>query len=206
LEFETRLCGELLDAAEEHGGWTIAGALYVAVDLDTDSQNVRYIEVIDQAAEFLHSQGVSAADMPAFVLDHWNTSHAGWLRPDTDRGRGPSSTRDADPEPDLAPLKSDEERVIRVVHRPDGNKNEIRAAHRRTGDDEMTGAGEPIKFVTFIRATDSDPNRAPRAYYCGPTLRSVYILVAEGAVNAPPPRGFTTWNAPELDWYIAQVS
>jgi hypothetical protein len=232
LEFETRVCTELLEAAEEYGGWTITGALCVALDLDSDSQNAGYLEVIDRAAAFLHAEGVSAADIPPFVLDRWNRSHTGWLAdrgqrggPRTDEQRPPGQkasvvaasaeavdTSDAsaagkpDPEPDLAPLELDEERVIRVVHRPDGNENEIRVAHRRDGDDEMTGAGEPINFIAFIRATDSDPSRIPSAWYRGPTLRSVYILVAEGAVNAPPPRGFAIWNAPDLAWFIARVS
>lgn len=111
-----------------------------------------------------------------------------------------------DIEPDLGPLEAGEERLIRVVHRPDGNKNEVYVTHRRDIDDQTTGAGEPINYVAVIRSTDSDPNRAPSAWHRGPNLRSVYILVAEASVNAPPPPGFETWDAPELKWYISRVS
>lgn len=233
-EFETRVCAELLEACDEHGGWTIAGALCVALDLDSDSQNANYLAIIDRAAAFLHDEGVSAADIPPFVLDRWHESHTSWnsnRQQDTapTQAPGPGQTppvtvataaadsaaaseaslsRDIDPEPSLPSLETGEERVIRVVHRPDGNRNEICVAHRRDerDDEAMAGAaGRPINFIAFIRSTDSDPNRAPRAWYGGPTLRSVYILVAEGAVNAPPPRGFTTWDAPHLAWFIARV-
>lgn len=233
-EFEARVCTELLEASDEHGGWTTAGALCVALDLDSDSQNANYLKIIDRAAAFLHAEGVSAADIPPFVLDRWNESHTGWGPTRSQQGAAQTDdqapgqtapvtaaaaesldTSDASPagdidlEPNLPPLQAGEERVIRVVHRPDDNKNEICVAHRRDeGDDKtMTGAaGRPINFIAFIRATDTDPSRVPRAWYGGPTLRSVYILVAEGAVNAPPPRGFTTWDAPDLAWFIARVS
>ncbi len=77
--YETRLCTELRDAALEHGGWAIAGALYVAVDLDVRSDNPRYLELLDLAADFLHTQGVPATHVPRFVLDRWNAAHGRWL-------------------------------------------------------------------------------------------------------------------------------
>lgn len=76
--YETRLCSELRDAAEEHGGWAIAGALYVAVDLDVRSDNPRYLELLDLAADFLHREGVPADHVPRFVLDRWNAAHGRW--------------------------------------------------------------------------------------------------------------------------------
>ena len=44
VDYETRLCTELLAAAQTYGGWSIAGALYVALDLDTASQNGLYLQ------------------------------------------------------------------------------------------------------------------------------------------------------------------
>ena len=43
-EYETRLCTDLLDAVTAGGEWAIAGALYVACDLDVDSVNPAYRE------------------------------------------------------------------------------------------------------------------------------------------------------------------
>ncbi|MDQ3678212.1 MAG: hypothetical protein M3401_15685 [Actinomycetota bacterium] len=67
-EFEHRICTELLEAAAEVGGWAIAGALYVATDLDTDSRSPLYLEIIDRASAFLHASGVPYDHIPNFVL------------------------------------------------------------------------------------------------------------------------------------------
>lgn len=78
LDYETRLCTELLAAAQTYGGWSIAGALYVALDLDTASQNGLYLEILDRAAQFLHDHEVPAAHMPPFILRRWTATHGGW--------------------------------------------------------------------------------------------------------------------------------
>jgi hypothetical protein len=66
-EYETRLCTDLLDAVTAGGEWAIAGALYVACDLDVESANPVYVEILDRAAAFLRSHAVDAAYWPAFL-------------------------------------------------------------------------------------------------------------------------------------------
>jgi hypothetical protein len=66
-EYETRLCTDLLDAVTAGGEWAIAGALYVACDLDVESTNPVYVEILDRAAAFLRSHAVDPAYWPAFL-------------------------------------------------------------------------------------------------------------------------------------------
>lgn len=73
-EYERRLCHDLLWAAETYGGWTIAGALYVALDLDSASQSDHYLAILDQAAEFLQSNSVPASHVSPFVVERRNAN------------------------------------------------------------------------------------------------------------------------------------
>ncbi len=89
--------------------------------------------------------------------------------------------------------------MIRVIHRPDGETNEVRVMHRRNGDDAFDGSGEPIEFIAVIVSTDDPSDDAPWAWQRASTLEGIYGLIAQASLNAPLPSGFRVWNAPELE-------
>ena len=110
-------------------------------------------------------------------------------------------------EPTIRPLAEGEERLLNTIQRPDGERNEIYLVHRRPSDDETMGTGEPINFVAIIRSTDQDPNDTspPFAWQCGPDERTIYIRVAEAAVNAPPPPGGSATLDPDVQWFVDRI-
>jgi hypothetical protein len=72
--FTDQFLGELLGAAGPVGGWTIAGAFYVAKDFVASEDHVkpRFVEIVDQALVFMAGAGVSPALIPMFALDRWD--------------------------------------------------------------------------------------------------------------------------------------
>jgi hypothetical protein len=110
-------------------------------------------------------------------------------------------------EPEIAPLSSGEERLLETVYRSDGNRNCIYLVHRRPGDDETMGTGEPINFVAIIRSTDEDSNDTspPWAWQRGPTERIIYIRIAESVVNAPLLPGTSADLHPDVQWFVDRI-
>ena len=66
-EYETRLCTDLLDAVAAGGEWAIAGALYIARELDHDSRNPAFREIVESAGAFLRRHDVPRALWPWFM-------------------------------------------------------------------------------------------------------------------------------------------
>lgn len=110
-------------------------------------------------------------------------------------------------EPSIPPLGVGEERLLQVVHRADGNRNDIYLAHRRPDDDAMMGTGEPVRFVAIIRSTDQDPTDTspPWAWQRGSTEREIYIRLAEALANA----GLLPGNRATVDgnvqWFVDRI-
>jgi hypothetical protein len=71
--FTDQFLTELLAAANSMGGWSIAGAFYVAKDFVTseDQAKPRFVEIVDHALVFMAGAGVSSATIPMFALARW---------------------------------------------------------------------------------------------------------------------------------------
>ena len=142
------------------------------------------------AAEFLESR--IGSNRPRTIRDELEAVE----------GRSPESRWEG--EPSIAPLGADEERLLQVIHRADGKRNEIYMVRRRPFDDELTGAGEPVNFVLLISFPDESTDVADgsSAWKRGPDERSVCIALAKGIANAPPPAGPMAWIHPDVQWHI----
>ncbi len=110
-------------------------------------------------------------------------------------------------EPEIAPLEGDEERLLQVVHRLDGNRNDIYLVHLSATDYENTGSGGSANFAAIIRSTDDDPNKTalPWAWQTGETERSIYIRLAEAFSNSPPLPGVRVEFDAAVQWYVDRI-
>jgi hypothetical protein len=71
--FTDRFLADLLAAASATGGWSIAGAFYVAKDFVASEDHARpgFEEIVDRALAFMAGEGVSTGVIPMFALDRW---------------------------------------------------------------------------------------------------------------------------------------
>jgi hypothetical protein len=71
--FTDEFLTELLATANSMGGWSLAGAFYVAKDFvaSEDHAKPRFVEIVDHALVFMAGAGVSSATIPMFALDRW---------------------------------------------------------------------------------------------------------------------------------------
>jgi hypothetical protein len=110
-------------------------------------------------------------------------------------------------EPEIAPLGPGEERLLQVIHRLDGNRNDIFLVHRDASDYQMTGPNDPNLFAAIIRHTDEDPDKStlPLAWQVGATERSIYIRLAEALSNSPPLPGVKVELDSGVEWYVERI-
>jgi TPR repeat protein len=102
----------------------------------------------------------------------------------------------------VAPLTEGEERLVRVVHRADGNRNDIYLIHSRPDHGDVMGTGEPVRFVAVIRSNDGTGGDEAM-WFRASTLEGLYFDIAQACRNQPPPPGFSVWNAPEIEQLLA---
>lgn len=155
-EFEARLCTELLEAADTYGGWTIAGALYVAADLDTRSSTQTYLRILDRAARLLNDERVPAEYMPPFVLERWVAANGPWA-PDAEPAHGPSALSDdvegaphRGTEARCSADEADDSNAVRelgLMRRELGDIEGAEAAFRRA---EELGDVEAIELLAYL--------------------------------------------------------
>lgn len=103
----------------------------------------------------------------------------------------------------IAPLAEGEERLVRVVHRPDGNRNDVYLIHSGPDHGDVMGTGEPVRFVAVIRSTDDTSGGDETMWFRASTLEALYVDIASAHRNQPPPPGFGVWNVPELEQLLA---
>jgi tetratricopeptide (TPR) repeat protein len=106
---------------------------------------------------------------------------------------------------EIAPLAEGEERLVRVVHRPDGNRNDVYVIHSRPDDGAVMGTGEPVRFVAVIRSTDDSSGGDGNSWFRASTLEALYVDIASAHRNQPPPPGFGVWHAPEIEHLLATM-
>lgn len=105
----------------------------------------------------------------------------------------------------VAPLAEGEERLVQVVHRPDGNRNDTYLIHSRPDHGDVMGTGEPVRFVAVIRSTDDTSEGDGNMWFRASTLEGLYFDIARAHRNQPPPPGFGVWNAPEIEQVLATM-
>jgi hypothetical protein len=86
-EVNERFLGELATTAAAGGDWAYPGALCVGQNFVTTEtrDDPTFRAIVDQALEFLRTDGVSYTVLPPWTVDHWQTRHgvegihpAGW--------------------------------------------------------------------------------------------------------------------------------
>ena len=170
-EYETRLCTDLLAAARDYGGWSIAGALYVALDLDTASQNGSYLEIIDRASWFLRDHEVPSAYIPPFVLNRWTASHGGWSVDNTVMAAPRAPEPPSAPAPDPSSCAVD---VRSRVGRPD--EDELRAADRAGDAAAARALGMSLRRVGDIDGAEDALRRAEERGDVEAIIQLAYVL------------------------------
>lgn len=105
----------------------------------------------------------------------------------------------------VRPFGPDEQRLLGVITRPDGNENRVCLIHRRDNDHAMTATGEQVKYVAATTFTDR-PDDPPMEWFYGATAEDVVIRVAEAWVNAPPPPGVGLRASPEVECYMKRFT
>jgi tetratricopeptide (TPR) repeat protein len=105
----------------------------------------------------------------------------------------------------VAPLADREERLVQVVHRPDGNRNDVYLIHSRPDHGDVMGTGEPVCFVAVIRSTDDTNGGDGTMWFRASTLEELYFDIARAHRSQPPPPGFGVWNAPEIEQLLATM-
>ena len=116
-----------------------------------------------------------------------------------------ASNRPPPPSIQVAPLAEGEERLVQIVHRPDGNRNEVYLIHSGPDHGDVMGTGETVRFVAVIRSTDEADGREGTMWFRGHTLEALCLDIAMAYRNQPPPAGFRVWNAPEVEQLLAAI-
>lgn len=110
-------------------------------------------------------------------------------------------------EPEIAPLGPGEERLLQVVHRLDGNRNDIYLVHRSATDYESKGLDGSVNFAATIKSTDDPERTTPYwAWQTGETERSIYIRLAEAFSNSPPLPGVRVEFDDAVQWYVDRIA
>jgi tetratricopeptide (TPR) repeat protein len=114
-----------------------------------------------------------------------------------------ASHRPPMPSIQVAPLAEGEERLVQVVHRADGHRNDVYLVHSRPEHGNVMGTGEPVRFVAMVRRTDEASGGEGSMWFRASALETLYADIALAYRHQPPPPGFSVWNAPEIGQLLA---
>lgn len=187
-----RVLDELVEACDSVGGWSYYGAWDILSAFVPDREDdPRYVHIVDGLLDTLEAEGYGPGDIPMILTPR------AIARQRTERATEPAAENT--PEPAIPPLSAGEQRLLKVVDRPDGNQNRIYLVHRRPSDLDL------YRFVAVIHHSeaDFDPHTAS-AWQGGEDERAVYIRVAEAYANSRTAScGY--WLDPNVQWFADRV-
>lgn len=190
-----RALDEIVEACDSIGGWSYYGAWDIlSIYAPQRQDDPRYTHIVDGLLDTLREEGYGPGDVPMGLATR------AVERERSRRAASPEADGAPEPEPEIAPLADEEQRLLQIVDRPDGNQNRIYLVHRRSSDHE------DHRFVAVIHHSEAaDFNFATaRAWHGGEDERAVYIRVAEAYANAQTAScGY--WLEPSVQWYADRV-
>ena len=186
---------EMVAACDSVGGWSYYGAWDIlSAFVPEREDDPRYAHIVDGLLDTLEAEGYGPGDIPMILTPR------AIARQRDKRAAEPAAESAPQPEPDIPRLAEGEQRLLKVVDRPDGNQNRIYLIHRRDSDIDL------FQFVAVIHCSeeaDFDFDTS-FAWQGGEDERTVYIRVAEAYAN-----GRTTscgyWLDPNVQWFADRV-
>lgn len=191
-----RVFDEMVEACDSVGGWSYYGAWDILSTFASDHQSdPRYVHIVDGLLDTLQEEGYGPGDIPMTLTPR------AIERQRAEQAVSTSTESGSEPEPEIPPLADGEQRLLQVVDRPDGNRNEIYLIHRRPSD------YEDHRFVAVIHHSEVTDFAfdAARAWHGGEDERTVYIRVAEAYANSRM-ASCKYWLEPGVQWFADRVS
>lgn len=190
-----RVLDEIVEACDSVGGWSYYGAWDILSAHASDRQeDPRYVHIVDGLLETLVKEGYGPGDIPMAL-----TARA-IERQRAEQATSPEAESVSEPEPEIPPLADGERRLLQIVDRPDGNRNEIYLIHRRPPDYE---GHQFVAVIHHSESTDFDFETVT-AWHGGADERDVYIRVAEAYANTQT-ASCRYWLEPGIQWFADRV-
>jgi len=190
-----RALDELVEACDSVGGWSYYGAWDMLTAFASDrEEDPRHLHIVDGLLDTLEAEGYGPGDIPMAL-----TARA-IARQRAEQAASPESESPPEPEPEIPPLADGEQRLLKIVGRPDGNENRIYLIRRRPTDIDL------YQFVAVIQHSDgADFDFATAfAWQGGEDERTVYIRVAEAYANSRT-ASCSYWLEPSVQWFAERV-
>jgi hypothetical protein len=190
-----RALDEIVEACDSVGGWSYYGAWDMLSTYASDrEEDPRYVHVVDGLLDTLEAEGYGPGDIPMILTAR------SIARQRAKQAASPEPESPPEPEPEIPPLAEGEQRLLKVVGRPDGNQNRIYLIPRRPSDID------PYRFVAVVQhsdAPDFDFDTA-FAWQGGEDERTVYIRVAEAYANSRT-ASCSYWLEPSVQWFADRI-
>lgn len=192
-----RVLDEMVEACDKAGGWAYWGAWDILGTYARDHEkDLRFVHIVDGVIDTMRAKGYGPGDIPMGLT-------ARMIERDRAKAAEAPGAGESEPEPEPAipALAEGEQRLLKVIDRPDGNQNKIYLIHRRSSDDEDD------RFVAVIHCSESDDFSFENewAWKGGADERAVYIRVAEAHANGRT-RSCEYWLDSQVQWYADRVA